>query len=128
MGEFKLNVAFEFSTIECFKCGNNFAVSSSLHQTWRNNGEFFYCPSCGQKQHYAKSTVDKLTEELERKNKILINKNQEISFLEKQVAAQKGRLTKLQNRVSKGVCPCCNRSFQNLRKHMDTKHPDYTKD
>jgi hypothetical protein len=23
------------------------------------------------------------------------------------------------------VCPCCNRSFQNLRRHMATKHPEF---
>ena len=27
-------------------------------------------------------------------------------------------------RVHNGVCPCCNRSFQNLQKHMKTKHPE----
>lgn len=26
-------------------------------------------------------------------------------------------------RVHKGICPCCNRSFQNLARHMKTKHP-----
>jgi hypothetical protein len=23
------------------------------------------------------------------------------------------------------VCPCCQRSFQNLSRHMKTKHPEY---
>lgn len=25
-----------------------------------------------------------------------------------------------------GVCPCCNRSFTNVRRHMTSQHPDYT--
>lgn len=31
------------------------------------------------------------------------------------------------DRVGKGVCPCCKRSFTNLRRHMTTKHPDVAK-
>ena len=27
--------------------------------------------------------------------------------------------------MANGVCPCCNRSFENLRNHMHTQHPDY---
>jgi hypothetical protein len=27
--------------------------------------------------------------------------------------------------VANGVCPCCNRTFQNLARHMAGKHPDY---
>ena len=29
--------------------------------------------------------------------------------------------------VSGGACPCCNRSFENLARHMATKHKDYVK-
>jgi hypothetical protein len=31
-------------------------------------------------------------------------------------------------RIGNGVCPCCNRSFTNLRRHMTTKHPEYPKE
>lgn len=37
----------------------------------------------------------------------------------------RGQLTKLKRRVSNGVCPCCNRSFADLHRHMTEKHPDY---
>jgi len=42
--------------------------------------------------------------------------------------AIRGELTKLKKRVTNGVCPCCHRSFQNLRRHMATKHPNEAKD
>lgn len=40
-------------------------------------------------------------------------------------AASKGQLTKAKKRVGNGVCPCCNRHFVNVERHMATKHPDY---
>lgn len=40
-------------------------------------------------------------------------------------AATKGQLTKTRKRVAGGVCPCCNRSFVNLGRHMAGQHPDY---
>jgi len=39
--------------------------------------------------------------------------------------AQKAAKTRLKNRVAAGVCPCCNRTFQNLARHMDHQHPDF---
>ncbi len=28
-------------------------------------------------------------------------------------------------RIKAGVCPCCNRSFKNVRRHMASQHPDF---
>ena len=30
-------------------------------------------------------------------------------------------------RTGNGVCPCCKRSFTNLRRHMNTKHPNFSR-
>lgn len=45
---------------------------------------------------------------------------------ERRVSAAKGQVTKLKNRTAAGVCPCCTRSFENLKRHMATKHPAFT--
>lgn len=37
----------------------------------------------------------------------------------------KGVVTRTRNRIANGVCPCCDRSFTNLQRHMASKHPDY---
>ena len=44
---------------------------------------------------------------------------------ERSLAAQRGVTTKLRKQIAAGVCPCCHRSFQNLRRHMDGQHPDF---
>lgn len=38
----------------------------------------------------------------------------------------RGKLKAQTTRVKNGVCPCCNRSFQNLKRHMNTKHPNWS--
>lgn len=43
-------------------------------------------------------------------------------------SATKGQLTKAKKRVGKGTCPCCNRHFTNVERHMATKHPDYAEE
>lgn len=39
--------------------------------------------------------------------------------------AEKGAKTKLKRRAANGVCPCCNRYFANVHKHMTSQHPDF---
>lgn len=39
--------------------------------------------------------------------------------------AQKGATTRARKRAAAALCPCCNRSFVQLRRHMAAKHPDY---
>ncbi|WP_159103999.1 hypothetical protein [Rhodopseudomonas sp. B29] len=45
---------------------------------------------------------------------------------ERRAAAARGQVTKIKNRVGHGVCPCCNRTFANLARHMAGEHPGYT--
>lgn len=44
----------------------------------------------------------------------------------RRAAAARGQVTKIKKRVGKGVCPCCNRHFTNLERHMQTQHPEFT--
>lgn len=44
---------------------------------------------------------------------------------DRRAAAARGQVTKIKNRVGHGVCPCCNRTFGNLARHMAGEHPDY---
>ena len=40
-------------------------------------------------------------------------------------ARTRKELHSVKARVAHGVCPCCNRTFKQLARHMKTKHPDY---
>lgn len=52
----------------------------------------------------------------------------EAEAVKRSAAAYKGAATRLKNRAKAGVCPCCNRTFQNLARHMASQHPDHETD
>lgn len=78
------------------------------------NGEWFYCPN-GHRQHYTQSESDRLRGLLDEANR---SKTQ----LAANYAALQREHNRVTKRVSAGVCPCCNRTFQNLARHMASRH------
>jgi hypothetical protein len=44
---------------------------------------------------------------------------------ERSHVSTKGQLTKARNRAKAGLCPCCNRHFTNVERHVKSKHPDF---
>lgn len=44
---------------------------------------------------------------------------------ERRASAARGQVTKIKKRVGGGVCPCCNRTFENLANHMKSKHAGF---
>lgn len=118
-------------TESCYKCKAPFAMSNSLYEAAlaAKAGIKFYCPN-GHQQHYIEGETEetKLRRERDRLQQRLAEKDDTIATLEKSNAATRGVVTRIKNRVSNGVCPCCNRTFSNLHNHMKNKHPAYKKD
>lgn len=84
----------------------------------------WYCPN-GHSLVYCESEADKMRRERDRLFQRLAQKDDELKDLENRRRAALGQVTKLRNRVGNGVCPCCARSFTNLRRHMDIQHPTW---
>lgn len=42
-----------------------------------------------------------------------------------ELRAQKAAATRAKKRAANGVCPCCNRTFKQLARHMVGQHPEY---
>lgn len=106
--------------ITCANCGVKYGIESEFRKRKRQTHDEFYCPN-GHSNYYPQET------EAERLRKELKNKEQELSEvviekinLQNKVLDQKRQL----GRVHNGVCPCCNRTFKNLQRHMKTKHPE----
>lgn len=119
----QLSISVNFEIITCFKCGVPFAVPGKLRQELIKSQETFYCPS-GHSQCYAGETAE------QRFRRVLEEKEKTISrqAIEKiQLEGQVNTLNRKLKRVHNGTCPCCNRSFTNLQKHMKTKHPELVK-
>lgn len=114
----------EFVLVECCECATPFLMSTKLNTILRNNKNTFYCPFGHQQGYYGKNEAEKLKDELA---KIKSDKEKEITELQDKWLDEMSRANKLDKqlkKVHKGTCPCCKRSFQNLKNHMETKHPD----
>ena len=95
------------------------------HRTW-------YCPN-GHPRHYPGESDIEKAQRLQREAERVAEAHRMMresearrrASAEHRLRAQKGVTTKLRKRIAAGACPCCKRSFQNLARHMQTKHPEY---
>lgn len=114
----------------CCNCGMPFAMPSTLQQKYEEDGGTFYCPK-GHPQHYTTTKAQKHQQQIERMQRehaLQLNTvKTELEDKKREVINLKTKKTKLEKRIAAGVCPCCNRTFQDLANHMKTKHPKYKK-
>lgn len=125
-------IEMAFEEQKCCVCFVKFGVPIGYTNARRNDKSAFFCPN-GHSMSYKESEADKLRLERDRLAQQLAYKDDEIARqkslregAERSASARKGQVTKMKNRVAAGVCPCCNRSFENLHRHMTTKHPTFT--
>jgi hypothetical protein len=109
---------------QCCACGVAFAMPKTLRDKLADDpNRYFYCPN-GHAQHYAYSKEKKLREEIEIKLRQKENELWEAQAKRIELEGEiKNRDNKLK-RLTNGVCPCCNRSFHNLQRHMKKQHPE----
>ena len=110
--------------IKCYKCKCLFSVPQSVKDKWLSSGEFWYCPN-GHRQHYIESKEQKLQKRLDSTKRQLEAAMGRACALEGQRDQVVRSYNRVRDRIKNGVCPCCNRSFENLMRHMQTKHPEY---
>lgn len=93
-----------YFTDECFKCGVRFAMEANFNHERMDKGLPFYCPN-GHEQIYGKSNAMRLEEA-----------NRALAQSQAETRAAKERLAVKLRRVDKGICPCCKRHFENLKR------------
>lgn len=129
----RLNMDF-IGVGQCCICGVPMVLTKDTYERAREDSkQVFYCER-GHQQFFRDGEVQRLQKELERKTKELEWSAQSVKNAWRQVddekrkaAAARGVATRIKNRVGNGVCPCCNRSFANLKRHMESKHSDFVK-
>lgn len=115
---FQLFQPVKIITEECCQCGVIFGMTDYFKNERVRDHKQFYCPN-GHSQGYvgeteAEKNARLLREEQARHQRTLQRENEERAAKEK----AERKLT----RVGRGVCPDCNRTFQNLARHMTCKH------
>lgn len=105
-------------------CGIRHAIPSELARQAEHNGRAVYCP-LGHEWVVKETEAEKLRKQLENEREYSARVVAARDQTEASLRATRGVVTKLKKRASAGVCPCCNRTFQNVARHMATKHPDF---
>lgn len=109
----------------CCNCSMMFAMPLDFQKRRVNDHKIFHCPA-GHSQHYTGPTeAQQLKEALERNEQMLSAASARADKAETNLGQVTKAHRKMRQRVMNGVCPCCNRSFQNLREHMKTEHADF---
>ena len=113
------------SVDECISCGVVFTVPlTMIKNKWASGGEY-HCPS-GHGQGWGVGHVERedLRRERDRLKQRVAQLNDDVKAAADRAEKTAAELKRHKQLSAAGVCPCCNRSFENLRRHMATKHPD----
>lgn len=109
-------------------CGTPFMLPDRLLDNAINHGHTIYCPH-GHSIAWKETEADRLRRERDRLKQDAARLENEkrgawaTATAQAERAAKAERETKrLKSRASAGVCPCCNRTFSNVQRHMKTKH------
>lgn len=116
----------ELVVVTCW-CGIKHAVPSDLRAYQLHHRSEVFCPLGHGYVPRTKSLekqLDAARQELRRAWQRVDAERDLRNAEERSHAATKGHLTRHRRRTAAGVCPCCNRTFQNLSQHMHSEHPD----
>lgn len=117
--------------IECCNCITHFAMDRALYDRCQESGRTFYCPN-GHGQSFTETELSRLRKETVSLKKqrdwaedAYQREHQQHVETKREKANVKRQLTITRKRVANGVCPECHRTFQQLSRHMESKHPHF---
>lgn len=136
---FQTTVLVELENIRCGSCSVPHGVPKSILDAARaDRSKGWYCPN-GHRLVFKTSEADRLKNDLaaarreldrERNHKEyfegrLSETQKEKDHVTRQLNGTRGYLKTVKARIAGGVCPCCNRTFVNVGRHMENKHPNF---
>lgn len=115
--------ALVLEIVECCNCHIEYGIPAGMNaRAIRERARVsIYCPN-GHQWHY---TGQDLEAQLRSARARITAAEDQAAAAERRAAAARGQVTKLRRRAANGVCPCCHRTFSQLKRHMQAKHPDY---
>lgn len=109
-------------------CGHEIIMSPEHYKACKESGRTWYCTICGCSRCFVVGETE--VQKLRRERDALLQREETLKAqrrnLEVALTKEQRSKARLKKRVQNGVCPCCTRSFTNLRRHMATKHPEHT--
>ena len=121
--------------VACCRCGATNYFPAETLSIWRKNkhGTVFYCWNCRTRQGwYGETDEERTIKSLRRQIRSLQDATEFVrgqrDRAQNSLRTTKGHLTRQKKRVAHGVCPCCNRTFKQLKSHMKRMHPEYVEE
>jgi hypothetical protein len=121
----------------CPLCGVTYAIPVVMHRNAKRRGGWaimWHCPN-GHELGFGEGELDRERAARERAEAAILQARERAQaekdlreHTEHKLRAQKGATTRARKRAAAALCPCCNRSFVQLRRHLATQHPDYRVD
>lgn len=109
-----INVSFQLIAETCINCGIIFGIPNEWRDKRVQDHRNMFCPN-GHQQHYpAETDLEK-----ERRKSAMLADQVRMEREQREKAERKLK------RISRGVCPECNRSFANVERHMKSKHKEH---
>lgn len=117
--------------VSCPSCGIPFAIPEQMRKNKREDGGDYYCPN-GHILTFGDTELKQLRRKLAAEQQVVNYERQRRcdeqdahGRTQRRLSATQGVVTRTKKRVGGGACPCCNRYFKILDRHMRSKHPDY---
>jgi len=98
-----------------------FAMTRKFYDETRRTGIGWYCPLGHRRIWTGKTTEQELKDAKTRERSL----HDQLSASIREGELTRKALLRDRQRFMNGVCVCCNRSFENVRRHMASQHPDF---
>jgi len=117
----------DYTFVQCGTCGVHHAIPQVMYDTLHREGGFWHCPNGHQRGFRTgteKAEQEKIRRERDQLKQDAARLHERIREEARRAEKAEKKLAATQKRVAAGVCPCCTRTFQNLQRHMKSKHPN----
>lgn len=122
-----IQVEATFTVMDCARCGVLFGIPTEMETRRLQDGQSFYCPN-GHSLGWAPGEADKLRAERDEATAALQAERGRARQLGNDLLDKVQAEQRMAKRVHAGVCPLCQRTFVQLRRHMVAKHPRDARD
>jgi hypothetical protein len=125
---FTLTEAIAYTTESCCSCGVVFALTAEFQRARMSDKARFYCPNGHSQSYIGKSDRELAYEANQARHKAEMRLQAEVDQRKaaaRELNAKERELKRLRQRAKGGACPCCNRTFVQLSRHIKSQHPGF---
>lgn len=139
----QFNADTTLHVVDCPSCHVTYAIPQTFYEAAREhnsaanpNNYWAVCCPFGHSWHYTGLNQEqRLKQNLKWEREHAARMAAQRDQARADAHAQKSAKTRFKNqrdrerkRAAAGVCPCCNRTFKQLARHMENQHPHFTSD